>query len=428
MQHSTIEISREPDQRIPGQDEWVESVSYASLRDDTLLRSVSTGKENVIQRSDDGGRSWRTAETVARRVRLDERRAHVSSGILWLDDASGRLIRLISDGMDTAREHTIVYANGRDIGPRTFRLFYQLSSDGGRTWTPKRQIVEKGPEFDETHWANGVYHGRSSIVPAWTQFRRLKDGTIVIPGYRWATDEEIRRRFDEENRPEELRNDSRYYMQALCLAGRWRADGAGLEWTTGEPILTPGGYTSAGTCGTDEPAIAALGNDRFFAVVRTATSHRKTFAERNIPILRYCALSEDGCRTWRDVRPLTYSDGATLYAASSAYSEFIRVGGKWHWVGNILQSPCYGDCDPRYPLVMGELDERTLGIKRETIKVIADREPGDVDYVRFSNFRVYEERGTGDTILLLTKTFADVPDVEWWNIPRTSYRFRIRAK
>ncbi len=100
--------------------------------------------------------------------------------------------------------------------------------------------------------------------------------------------------------------------------------------------------------------------------------------------------------------------------------------GKSSRIGNILDKPTYGNCDPRYPIQIVELDPKSLSLKRDTVTIIKDRERDDPEQVRFSNFRVYEERGTGDFVLLMTKCYSEsTPGFP--NLPYPSYRYRLSA-
>jgi hypothetical protein len=261
---------------------------------------------------------------------------------------------------------------------------------------------------------------------------KLPDGTLLAPCYLWAEIEQ-RRRFIREMGAatgfafaagtKEL-PDENYHLIAVCLRGRWRDDLSAIDWESGGRILLPYGFTSAGTCGSDEPTFAVLDDGRVFCVVRTSTGMVPEFEKRKIAVLRYCATSRDGGRSWEDIRPLSFSDGGPLYSPS-AYSEFIRSSknGKWYWIGNILPAPTYGGCDPRHPLQIAELDPKTLGIKRDTVTVIQDRSTDEPPLVRYSNFRVYEERGSGDFVLLMTQGYSEK---EANPVKHPTYRYRIR--
>ena len=76
---------------------------------------------------------------------------------------------------------------------------------------------------------------------------------------------------------------------------------------------------------------------------------------------------------------------------------------------------------PRVPLYMAEVDERTASIKKNTLTVIEDRQPGDTPQIQFSNFSVLENRETGEVELYMTR-FGERED---WCMADT-YRYTIR--
>ena len=435
-----MSITREVDPRTHEKDisvsfPWVMAQTYASMEDDTLLRVVCN-KELLMLRSRDNGQTWANPQVIAREEPAGAGRVrHTLFESLYLDADNGRLVRFVSEWLRSADPLKPHYGDETDVGPKTRRLYYQISRDGGLAWTPKQQVIERGDAFDENHWAQDVTYGQSSLTLEGRTLTKLPDGTIVAPCYLWPSDEYIRAVFEEENRPEELRNDAKYFMESMCLLGRWRDDLSGFEWQRGGPVRVPGGYTNAGTCGSDEPTIACLDDGRLFVVVRTSASsdspthHVSEFRRRNIPVLRSCAVSTDAGRTWRDARPLTYTDGTAVYSPSS-YSEFIRSSknGKWYWIANILDEPTYGPAYPRHPLQIAELDPDTLGIKRESVTVIEDTRPDEPGIPWLSNFRVYEERGTRDFILLMTPYYF-APDSKWQKalpqVPTCRYRIHL---
>lgn len=424
---SAITVTRLEDFKVEHQTSWVHAQSYASLQNDDLLRSMSTATQLQMLRSKDNGESWALAEVIAEDRAIDEhRRVSNSVPCFYLDESNGLLVRFVSEVLSPIDPHEIAYADAVGFGPHTGRLFYQISRDGGYTWEDRQQVIERGEGFDEDHWLRDAWYGRSSAVIEGRRLHKLADGTIVVPAYLWPTREQTEEVFRQESRPEELWCDAPYLELCVTVFARWRDDLSGLEWESGGMMLAPGGYTHAGTCGTDEPTIAFIDEQNWFAIYRTSTSQIAEFRRRNVPLVRQCGETTDGGRTWDMGRSLTFDDGSPVHSPS-AYSEFIRSSktGKWYWVGNILPEPTYGGCDPRHPLQITELDTQRLCLKRDTVTVVEDMAPDDPELVRFSNFRIYEERGSGDFILLMTKSYCEnTPG--WPELPYPSYRYRIR--
>ena len=436
-QHSStaaVSVSRQLEARGPDENRraWIQGQSYASLEADILVRAVEVDDAVLLRRSFDNGVTWPESQVIARKQALDESRVLAPFfETFYLDPDNALLVVIFAEYVHPLKPAGELYGDTTDVGPKTRLFYYRISRDAGRTWEPKQQVIERGPEFDADHWGRDLWRGRSALVVEGRALHKLDDGTIVAPCYAWLTEEQIEDIFRQESRPAELWDDAKYYLDCRCLFARWLPDLSGLEWESGGPLRLPGGYTHAGTTGADEPTIAYLDDRRWLAVLRTSVSqdepanHVKEFMRRDLPMLRYCAVSEDGGRTWPITRPITYDDGSPLYSPS-AYSEFIRSSrnGKWYWIANMLPEPTYGNCDPRHPLQIAELDEATLSIRKDTVTVIEDKTPEEPSYVRFSNFRVYEERGTLDFVLLMTKGYSELGP-GYGTMPTPTYRYRI---
>ena len=83
---------------------------------------------------------------------------------------------------------------------------------------------------------------------------------------------------------------------------------------------------------------------------------------------------------------------------------FLRSSrtGKAYWIGNISRvRPRAGW--PRYPLVIAELDEQKLGLRRETVTVIDDRGREDASDMQLSNFGFLEDPATGHILVYLNR-------------------------
>ena len=421
---SRLTVVREADYVLPGQSDWVLAQCYASLRGKEMLRAVNQGDKCVLLRSPDGGQTWGEPQLVAAPQPVGEGRTrNTTVAALYLDPDNGLLVRFLSE-LICATGAGMAYGDAVGHGPRTGRILYQVSRDAGHTWEAAQQLIESGRRYNARHWARDIWHGRSALGIDGQLLQRLGDGTIVAPAYGWPTDDHMARFFEAQAWPPELRRDAPYFMEARCLRLRWQPDLSGLTMTSSGPIHLPGGYTPAGTCGSDEPAVAYLDDQRWFAVVRTSTSHTDEFQRRGIARLRQCAYTTDGGATWT-ADTLRFDDGGTVYSPS-AWSQFLRSSqtGQWYWIGNITPEPTWGTCDPRYPLQIVELDARTRRLKRATLTVLQDKEPADDPWVRFSNYRVYEERGTGDLIVLLRKSYCEFAKP---GLPSPGYRYRIKV-
>ncbi len=119
---------------------------------------------------------------------------------------------------------------------------------------------------------------------------------------------------------------------------------------------------------------------------------------------KWLCTSDDYCRTWSKPKPLCYSNGEKVFSPS-ACSDIRRNSkdGKLYWISNISPENSAGN-DPRYPLVIGQVDEEKLGIIKETVKVIDSRDPAkDSPHLQLSNFSVNEDPVSGNFIVQLSR-------------------------
>ncbi|MDI9583270.1 MAG: hypothetical protein QM473_03550 [Acidobacteriota bacterium] len=124
---------------------------------------------------------------------------------------------------------------------------------------------------------------------------------------------------------------------------------------------------------------------------------------RTVPSWKWKTLSTDYGRTWSPLEPFTFSDGSFFFSPISQ-SNFVRSSktGKVYWIGNIsCIRPRAGW--PRYPLVMAELDEEALGLRKETVTILDDRGPKDGSNMQLSNFDFAEDSATGNIIIRLNR-------------------------
>ena len=63
---------------------------------------------------------------------------------------------------------------------------------------------------------------------------------------------------------------------------------------------------------------------------------------------------------------------------------------KLYWIGNIAPEKPTNPGHPRYPLIIGEVDETTFSLKQETVTQIDTRRPGEGKMMQLSNFWIIE--------------------------------------
>ena len=118
---------------------------------------------------------------------------------------------------------------------------------------------------------------------------------------------------------------------------------------------------------------------------------------------KWKTLSTDYGKTWSEYTQFTYDDGGGFFSPSSM-SNFIRSSrtGKAYWIGNISRTRPIGN-SPRYPLVIAELDEKQLAIRRHTVTIVDDRGPDDGSAYQLSNMFNVEDPRTGNIVVTLQR-------------------------
>ncbi len=289
--------------------------------------------------------------------------------------------------------------------------FYRLSHDGGLTWSDKRPFIQDGPEFNEKD-----YSERHNSMGGFIQFGE-------VPPYLTDKDEALILPFQGRS---QVNSDTEGSIQAGRFFGEWDESARDYRWKVA------GGYVPGGGC---EQTIERLKDGRLLNILRVQGEIEPYYFD-----LRYrpFSISDDDGKNWSKPSPLKWDDGEHIVSPRS-WSRLIRAtSGKLYWIANILpdldklneniiaQLKHTGRADPRYPLVMAEVDEVSLTLKRDTETVIIDREPGETEYVRFSNFFCYNDRKSGEIVLYLMKCYHEnKPDIE--NMPHPAWRYRIKV-
>lgn len=399
----------------------VTSIGYTSFTKPVLAETVTLigGKGGEIMRvSTDNGRTWtKTGDGVLEEMRGDRiiRRYYP---VYHLDSDHGILIEFFTEyerGADEKLSFGPEAATMEILEFRTARIFYRFSKDDGETWGSPKQLIQKGAGYDDVHWADGIYYGKNSgYFAELMRAIKLKDGAIIVPICFWRLDDDGKMikwpdRFGDLIWP---------IMASACFRGCWRNDMSDLEWEMSNHVTLPE-YMSRDV---DEPAVAELDNGNLMMLMRGGAC-----AWQTMPSVKFYAISKDGGRTWGPAVPLTYPDGSFAYSPGSLANLFrSSKNGRMYLIANILPGPCR-QCDPRYPLVIAEVDQKYYWVLPETVTVIDDRQPHHPKGVRFSNWQRIEDRETGNPIIYMTEALIDaiIPDTEGTISPH-SYSYEIK--
>jgi hypothetical protein len=321
------------------------------------------------------------------------RRRSNDNGVTWVDepnfseedprDLTGEHRNVPMHVLDPNRNVLISFYSTYDIDPnepmfragnlrqRTYRMFYQLSRDGGRSWSGSRQVIDCRDGHDSVQWAPILGYRERGAMADMLAYTWLEDGSLVFGMTVMGTSIE----------------------GVIYSRARWNEDSSDLEFTFGDLISVGPEVTRGGCC---EPAVTCLGGERLFNAMRCQGDEAS-----GLYSTRQCTVSEDGGMTWSDPEPLRYEDGETVWNPAS-FSQFIKSTktGKTYWFANILPGPVHGQT-PRYPLTIAEFDPQRCCILKETVRVIHDLPEGAPDERRYTNWGLYEERGSGDLVMTL---------------------------
>jgi len=203
------------------------------------------------------------------------------------------------------------------------------------------------------------------------------------------------------------------------LIGRWRAGETKVSWSIPSLATVGPAYSN---CGADEPSVALLPDGRLAMTLRVRVDPNDG---TTLPSGKFIATSRDLGRTWDEPQPLKYTDGEQVYCPACLANVFVSSRNRRvYLVTNILDRPTHG-CDPRTSLQIAELDPGTLRVIRDSVTVIETRRPDQLETIRFSNWRWYEDRKTKNIVLLMTGCPGNQGRHETCRVPPHSYRYDL---
>jgi hypothetical protein len=349
--------------------------------------------------SPDAGQTWKPfapmpdfAASLPHGYRRDPRPA-------LLNPRSGRIV-MVYNAMDTPGLDPHIKEPPTAL--KSYYLRYRVSNDAGRTWLFDEPVLQQG--HTEEHpldgmWKgkNGAYFGDLGCQPMVTKRDELlapfqicplgPDGKLANPGGGFT------------------------YHEAAVLIGRWN-DKNRLTWDISQRIV---GDPARTTRGMIEPTIAELPNGRILMVLRGSNARGKN---HDLPSFKWRSVSSDGGRTWTTPEPWTYDDGETFYSPSSMSQLLTHSSGRVFWFGNITPENANGD-SPRYPLVVGEVELKTLRLVKSSVLELDTRKPGE-GRVDLSHFRAREDRDSGQITLTVPRALDGYKSTTW-----TTYELKV---
>lgn len=364
-------------------------------------------------RSEDNGATWKRVKELQREKKnSDNEYLKWSYGPIIHDPAQDKLISFEwHNAYKCPLEKVTDYFTHCEFAiPESTMNYYRISCDGGITWSERKQFIQHGAEFDknnysERHTKDAGFIQFGEIPP----YMLVNNGTLMLP---------IQGRSS-------INSDIDGTIQAGRFFGEWDEAAQDYKWLAG-------GYVPGGGC---EQTIERLKDGRLLNILRTQGNIEPYYFD-----LRYrpYSISEDEGKSWSKPEPFCWDDGKHI-VSPRAWSQLMRASnGKLYWIANILpdiddmdketleQMERTGRADPRYPVIIAEVDEENITLKRDTATTIIDREEGETKMLRFSNFFCYNDRQTGEIVILMMKSYHEnQPDLE--NMPHLAWRFRIKV-
>jgi hypothetical protein len=180
------------------------------------------------------------------------------------------------------------------------------------------------------------------------------------------------------------------HQYTRILLGTW-SDGHKIRWELSDKIVGDPDRTSRGLF---EPTLAELPDGRIVCVMRGSNGGTRD-PDCKWPAYKWYSVSSDGGRTWSTADPFKYSDGSELFSPS-AMSQLLRhSNGRLYWLGNLSEKNCCAN-NPRYPLVIAEVDQKNLGLIKTTVLVLDTLHDDDKEGLNLSHWLAYEDRETAE--------------------------------
>ena len=290
------------------------------------------------------------------------------------------------DGRCIAAYNVVMGIDDTAEGFVHYKIWYRISTDGGASWGDMKPWVQEGPEYSPRHPNRFVWVGKNGFVFALTAqpFTLLRNGNVFMPFFYSPID-------DEGMYYNPLKAST--FSWLACAMGTWNKARTDLTWEVTSDIRLDAEYSSRGL---SETAAIELESTGHILMVMRGSNHVFTGRQRGG---NWKVHSTDYGRTWSQVTPFTFSNGEDFYAPAQK-SGLIRSGktGKVYWIGHMSRMRPNGNV-PRRPMVIAEVDEKRLGLRKETVTIIDDRKPDESEEFR-TDFAAFVEDATTGRILV----------------------------
>jgi hypothetical protein len=348
--------------------------------------------------STNNGRTWKSEPMqpdFAAGLLHGYRRNPITSA---LDPFTGRLITILN-ALDTPGLDPKI--SEPPVAIQTYYLRYRVSADGGKSWRFDEPIVQAG-DFTAQHPFEGIWVGKNAIylgdlgcIPLVT-----RAGRVLVPAHTTPLGPDGK-----------LWNPGggHTYTDVLVLIGTWTNDQR-LSWRASQRVA---GDPKRTTRGLIEPTLAEFPDGRILMVMR-GSNGGKADPQHELPSYKWFSFSQDGGETWSTPGPWTFEDGQTFFSPSSMSALFRHSGGRCFWAGNLTAHNCQDNL-PRWPLVVGEVDPRSLKLIHSNLLTVDTQRPEDKNRGRLdlSHLTLLEDRETKQIILTYPRSYNAYKSNEW---------------
>ena len=389
-------VTREVFLKSPKEGTAVMAAAWYTSAKGTSLLSVETrySRSDTVdvayyRTSRDNGRTWSrpTQHKTAERRPEGMLRRHPRTGIN--EPTTGKFIEFFVQG--------VLPTDDPLEGMRRWNIFYRV--DG-----KEYQAIQHGQEFGPDHPFPGVHAGRSMVMLGDVSSVPLilKNGTILLPA--------ITTPLTPEGKPYNPTG-GYTYTDAIILHARWQ--NGRLAWTSSGPVK---GDPARSTRGMDEPTLAQLHDGRLMMILRGSNDRNPA-----LPAYKWVCFSTDGGFHWSEPKPWTYTSGEAFFSPSASSQLVPHSNGKLYWLGHISATNARGN-RPRYPVYVGEVDQTSGLLLRDSLIQIDDRQPDDDEILMLYSLCAREEREDHRINLHMSRLFA-FPNA--WRGDALLYRIRV---
>ncbi len=361
------DIRREVFLKSPKKGVAVMAYAYYSRASGVELTSVEsrwTRSDTVdvayVRQSKDNGKTWGPAveRSTGEKRPNGMLRRHLHPG--WVDPKTKKLLTFWLEG--------VLPTDDPLEGMKAWDIYYTV--DQGRD-------VYKVPRPPE----GSLMLGDMTCLPL-----SLEDGSILLPTVLAPV-----------NPDGTLHNPGGGYTYhwGQIMRGIWKK--GAIQWSP-TPFIKNDPARS--TRGVDEPTLGRLTKGRVLCVIRGSNDKKP-----DLPSWRWVSTSADGGRTWSATKPWTYHNGDPFYSPAACSQLLHHSNGKLYWLGNITPQNPKGN-RPRYPFVIGEVDQDSGLLIKDSVRKVDDLQPGEDPILTLSNFYAREDRETHQIVVHMTRLFA----------------------